>query len=588
MTAIVALEAPTAPKPLRFKVAPHIVQDLGLNLYTNLPRVLVEFVANAYDADSAYANVAMDQDAIRDARVILKKEWELARAKGTATPPLEEVTLPDDITITIEDAGHGMAREDLEKKFLVAGRRRRDEEASIRTANGRLLMGRKGLGKLAGFGVAHRVEVITRKSGEPHATKIRLEYEELIKNKSVDEIEIPDEVVPNGGGLPESGGTRIVLSRLVYEPMKTGEATLAHAIADHFALIDTDDFAIRLNNQVIEPTPRKLVYAYPEPDRDVTELVNHQLVLPDDRTQMFSYRIRFTEKSLPARQRGVRVYAHKRLASAPDLLDLPTGMHGFRMTDYLDGIVHADFVDEQPTEYIATDRQSLRWEVPLLTPLREFLSDEMRKACTAYQKYRDEKSEKDVSEDTFTTELVESLELPQYKKKVAYELAGKIASLCQDGKESDEYKERVQIFLDGLGQGTLLRLLGDLAQEDKPDINRLVAHVTQLASRELGEFVRFAHGRIFGIEALRKICMDVNFKAAKNEKELHDLFKTAPWLINATFAQFLTSNQRIDTTFEKLAEVLGIDDYGNAANEPARISCSCWGAAVYVDSSLSS
>lgn len=39
--------------PLMFKVAPHIVEDLGLNLYTTLPRVLVEFIANAYDADSA-------------------------------------------------------------------------------------------------------------------------------------------------------------------------------------------------------------------------------------------------------------------------------------------------------------------------------------------------------------------------------------------------------------------------------------------------------------------------------------------------------------------------------------------------------
>ena len=45
-----------AQEPLKFIVAPHIVQDLGLNLYTSLPRVLVEFIANAYDADSPYAD----------------------------------------------------------------------------------------------------------------------------------------------------------------------------------------------------------------------------------------------------------------------------------------------------------------------------------------------------------------------------------------------------------------------------------------------------------------------------------------------------------------------------------------------------
>jgi hypothetical protein len=48
--------------PLKFKVAPHLVQDLGLNLYTSLARVLVEFVANAYDADSPDVNVTMDFD----------------------------------------------------------------------------------------------------------------------------------------------------------------------------------------------------------------------------------------------------------------------------------------------------------------------------------------------------------------------------------------------------------------------------------------------------------------------------------------------------------------------------------------------
>ncbi len=45
------------PPRLTFKVAPHIVEDLGLNLYTTLARVLVEFVANAYDADSPHVDL---------------------------------------------------------------------------------------------------------------------------------------------------------------------------------------------------------------------------------------------------------------------------------------------------------------------------------------------------------------------------------------------------------------------------------------------------------------------------------------------------------------------------------------------------
>src|SRR3990167_963956 len=139
------------PEPLKFFVAPHIVQDLGLNLYTSLPRVLVEFVANAYDADSKTANIVFDVEQVQREREILKKQWELEKtvASVKAIIPLDERTLPSDVRITIEDNGHGMSRQDLQDKFLIAGRRRRQAEKTVKSSSGhRFLMGRKGLGKL--------------------------------------------------------------------------------------------------------------------------------------------------------------------------------------------------------------------------------------------------------------------------------------------------------------------------------------------------------------------------------------------------------------------------------------------------------
>jgi hypothetical protein len=53
--------------PLRFHVAPHILQDLGLNPYPTLPRVLVELVSNAYDADSASVRITFDTEKIQQA-----------------------------------------------------------------------------------------------------------------------------------------------------------------------------------------------------------------------------------------------------------------------------------------------------------------------------------------------------------------------------------------------------------------------------------------------------------------------------------------------------------------------------------------
>ena len=56
--------ASPATSPLKFVVAPHIVQDLGLNLYTTVAKVLVEFVANAYDADAKSVTVHLDKGQI--------------------------------------------------------------------------------------------------------------------------------------------------------------------------------------------------------------------------------------------------------------------------------------------------------------------------------------------------------------------------------------------------------------------------------------------------------------------------------------------------------------------------------------------
>jgi hypothetical protein len=153
---------------------------LGVNLYTSVAKALVEFVANAHDADAEWANVIFDEDKIKHAREILRADFGLEKAKAgkEGTPgaqPLAERTLPDEIQVVIEDNGLGMSRSDLENKFLVIGRRRRKGQEKARTEKQRIIMGRKGLGKLAGFGIAHKIEVTSKIESEDHATRIRLD-----------------------------------------------------------------------------------------------------------------------------------------------------------------------------------------------------------------------------------------------------------------------------------------------------------------------------------------------------------------------------------------------------------------------------
>jgi hypothetical protein len=563
---------PTAPKvKLKFKVAPHIVEDLGLNLYTSLPRVLVEYVANAYDADASYANVVLDKDAIEQARLEMKKQFELEQVQKKASDqdisPLESRTLPAHFTITIEDDGHGMSREDLDNKFLFAGRRRRREEPELRgrtPEKKRFLMGRKGLGKLAGFGVAKLITVITRKKGERHATKIVLDYDQLAIKRATHEIDIDqEEMLGDGGGIAESG-TTIILSCLLYDPLRSRIQTVDKGITEHFALIDPDDFAIWLNGTVVETKVPTFAFAWPEPNSvDSHDFVTKTLPLEDGGEIAFQYRFRFTgeNEALPAAQRGVRVYANKRLAAAPSLLNANTNMHGFRMTDYLDGVVHADFIANQEADYIATDRQTLRWESPLLSGMYDFLSAEIKEACKQYQKLREGMAPNIVKNDLFTQNEVCQLGFSKKDERMAYRIAVILKNACKQGIDDPMYKEKLPILLRGIGHGNILAAISELADEDNPDLQNVAIEVARLAKDELDQFVGSVKVRLKAIEALKKIVRAVDFKEKQNEKVVQKLFEDAPWLIDPTYTQFLTADKSVNVLFDLLAKELEIDNY---------------------------
>src|SRR3989338_1649333 len=108
------------PKKLVMKFDPLIIDDLGAKLYSTLPPIISELIANGYDACA-------------------KKVWiELA---GTG----------ESKTITVTDNGVGMSFDEVDKKYLKIGRKRREEEAQKKLKCGRLPIGKKGLGKLAFF-----------------------------------------------------------------------------------------------------------------------------------------------------------------------------------------------------------------------------------------------------------------------------------------------------------------------------------------------------------------------------------------------------------------------------------------------------
>lgn len=560
--------------PLKFKVAPHIFEDLGLNLYTSLPRVLAEFVANAYDADSPSADITIDHEKIVQARQRMREAHKAAQKRaekeGYQIDALATQTLPADISIVISDAGCGMSRHDLQKKFLVAGRRRRKEDKLSRTEKKqRLIMGRKGLGKLAGFGVAKRVEVVTRKEGEQHATKITLVYDDLVAEATTEDIDVNEEILLDGGGFAVSG-TRVVLSDLLYDPTKSQIGTISSEVSEHFEMIRQEDFAIRINGNLVEPLVREFAFAWPSPNEaGLKELVDSTYTTEDGLVVPFRYRMRFTmpEKALPGQRRGVRIYARGRLAAAPSLLDADTNMHGWRMTDYLDGVVEADSLDEHATDFIATDRQSLRWESPLLAPLKVMLGDAITEACKEYQKKRDGVTPGIVKNDEFTLKAIKKQGLEGRDRTLAIRIGTSLAGACKRGVGDPEYRTKFPEILRGIGHGNLLTSIAKLAAEERPELHRVAAKLVELTHEELDGFASIARGRVNAIGALRKIVKDADFKNKKDEKKVQKLFEQAPWMVDSTFGYTVSADEGLGTLFDRLATELEIGNHSTDGAE---------------------
>lgn len=203
--------------PYRMTVDLNVLNHLGINLYSNVPAVISEAVANAWDADAAEVSITFD---------------------------------PAGGKIIIADDGHGMDIDDMNKKYLTVGYRRR-ERGESKSPKGRTVTGRKGIGKLSLFSIADIVEVHSVKGDVRHGLKMSVEE---IKQaiEGVKGVYHPIPVSPNDVNI--TCGTRIILTQLKHKRLSASAEALRKRLARRFSLIGSPKFRVLVNG--IEVTVR--------------------------------------------------------------------------------------------------------------------------------------------------------------------------------------------------------------------------------------------------------------------------------------------------------------------------------------------
>jgi len=197
----------------------NILNHLGLNLYSNVPAVLSEVVANSWDADAKTVDIKIASD-----------------------------------QITITDDGHGMTFADINKKYLNVGYERRKENTE-QTDNRRPIMGRKGIGKLSLFSIANIVEVQTVKGEEKNGFVMSVAKIKAKISKHDGGTYHP-EPLPNDSITLDKDGTRIVLRNLKKRVLQAPTA-LRKRLARRFSILASEyNFAARVNGNLVEITDR--------------------------------------------------------------------------------------------------------------------------------------------------------------------------------------------------------------------------------------------------------------------------------------------------------------------------------------------
>lgn len=314
---------------LKMSFDPHTIEHLGIKMYSVLPNAIAELIANAYDAEAHTVHVKLYND------------------NGNKR-------------IAVIDDGIGMSFDEINNNFLRIGRKRRADDNGLSPNGIRKVTGRKGLGKLAFFGIGDKIRITTCQNGK--CVKFTLSWIELMSTNS-QEYEPKFSISECDA---KQNGTIIELDDLKRKSDFDKDG-LAISLSKLFNFFD-DTFKVYISyneeDEVLVDNKLKYQNLLPQiswdiPNKDVKNeyLESHNVI----------GRILATEKPLKPGLRGITLFAHGRLVNAPEFFGVGESSHGY---SYLTGWLNVDFIDELEEDVISTDRQSLSWDLPVTSELQ--------------------------------------------------------------------------------------------------------------------------------------------------------------------------------------------------------------------------
>lgn len=497
----------TEPKSVRreLRLAFHgkILDQLGFQVYQSPVASLAELVANAWDADATRVDIRLPD----------------ALGEGS--------------TIVVEDNGHGMTFDECQAEYMNIGYDRRAGGRGPRTRSGRLAMGRRGIGKFAGFGIARRIRVETTSGSTGEETAFEMDIDELrgagylTKGGAIHAM-----TGPGSAGGQGRTGTRITLSGLIMA-RNVSRSSFPRSMASRFMVHRTaSNFSIAVNGTPVPSSPDvgPVEFAFPRDYPSGKRPENLRIdgdwaveTLRDGRE--VRWMIGFAKNPIRDNDlQGIAVFANGKLAQKPFLFNLSGAIPGQHGLSYMFGQTVADYVDRMETDVISAERQRINWDASETQPLLEW---GRRRTGEILRLWGEMKAEKRAGEiegkmSRFGSRLAR---LARHEQGMVRSILKKLAGV--QSIRDDKFEDLAGAVLASWEGGRLRDLWHDIAERDslsESDLLDILMETNVVTALNVAEAARTK------VAALEHLEDRVERRAL--ERDVRDRVASNPWLIS--------------------------------------------------------
>ena len=507
----------------------NVLNHLGLNLYSNIPSVLSEVVANSYDADATVVNIDFLDGSIK-----------------------------------ITDDGNGMTEEEINSKFLKVGYKKRESGEALSLKYNRPVMGRKGIGKLSLFSIANTIELHSYKEGT--VSSLQMTKKEITRQIKENNGKFYPTEIPS---IDITKGTTIIISDLKktnYQPK-----SLRKRLAKRFSVIgESNKFSVVVDGDPITIKDRE----YLSKVQFVWQIGDEIKINPDEYTNIIDSKI-ITDSLIYNHQKQV-VTGWIGTVKQPSQLDedgtnsnkisilcrgkvaqediLDTYTEGGIYADYLVGEIEANFLDVDNKDDIATSsRQNINEDDPRFQAIKEYIYKILKQIQNSWTELRNARATEEIlNQFPAVKHWYDDLPSDKYKKQ-ARKLFKTIDTLHLDKGDGDQKKTLVRqavLAFEQLKVRDALESIDKITNSNDLELVSVFGHLNEI---EALLYYDIAKGRIKVIRELQQK-VDDNVLEKIIQKHIFDNL----WLLNPSWERATQGSEmieaRIGTQFKKVTK----------------------------------